>query len=82
MYEVFQSLINIPIPFNMIVLVVLFGSLASAIGAIAWQISTFACHRQELAFKRELVERGLSAEEIERIVQAHTPVKTGDDEGE
>ena len=73
MSEMFQSIINIPPPFNMIVLIVLFGSLASVLGTIAWQISAVAIHRQELTFKRELVERGMTAEEIERIVRAKSP---------
>ena len=68
MYEIFQSIIGIPTPFNMIVLVVLIGSVAGVLTGIAAQIRKYGCHRQDIDFKRELVERGLAAEEIERIV--------------
>ncbi|MEX2092100.1 MAG: hypothetical protein WD971_05455 [Pirellulales bacterium] len=54
----------------MIVLIVLFGSVAGVLTGIATQIRKYGCHRQDIDFKRELVDRGLAAEEIERIVQA------------
>lgn len=76
MGEALKTIITIPPPFNMIVLIVLIGTLAGLIGGIAKQIRRFACHRQELEFKRELVDRGMSAEEIERVVQARsTPTR-------
>ena len=79
-HEVFQSIIGIPTPFNMIVLIVLFGSVAGVMTGIASQIRKYGCHRQDVDFKRELVDRGLSADEIERIVQAKSPehAATGD----
>jgi hypothetical protein len=69
MYEAVQSIAQMPIPFNMIVFVALFGSVVALVGTIAFQINAFACHCQDVAFKRELVDRGMSAEEIERIVR-------------
>jgi hypothetical protein len=45
-----------------------FGTLV--ITTLAYHIRLYACHRQEINLKRELVERGLSVEEIERVVAA------------
>jgi hypothetical protein len=70
MTDLFQSLMNLPVPFNMIVLIVLISCTAGVITSIAKQIRKFGSHRQELEFKRELVERGMTADEIERIVAA------------
>jgi hypothetical protein len=75
MTDLFQSIVNIQTPFNMIVLVVLIGSVAGVIGTIAKQIRKFTCHRGEMQFKRELVERGLSVEEIERVIAAKSPIE-------
>jgi hypothetical protein len=71
--EVLKALINIPIPFNMIVLVVLFGSISGAIIGVSVELRKYASHRQTLQFKRDLVERGLGGDEIEQIVAAQTP---------
>jgi hypothetical protein len=54
----------------MIVLVVLIGCIASVVKAVAKQSRTYASHRAELNLKRELVERGLSVDEIERVMAA------------
>ncbi len=65
-----SNLLNLPPPFNMIVLVMLiiFGSMV--IGHVVGEIRKYVSHRHELEFKRDLVQRGLSVEEIERIVAA------------
>jgi hypothetical protein len=68
MGEILRSIVEIQTPFNMIVLVVLIGSMAGVLSSIAKQIRKYFCHRQDLDFKRELVERGLSAGEIEQII--------------
>lgn len=70
MSDMLHSILNIQSPFNMIVLVVLIGSLAGVIGTIASQVRLYATHRTEINFKRDLVERGLSVDEIERVVAA------------
>jgi hypothetical protein len=70
--ELFKGIVDIPVPFNMIVLVVLLGCTAGVLTGIATQIRKYGCHRQDIEFKRELVDRGLGADEIERIVQART----------
>jgi hypothetical protein len=73
MLEIFQAILNIQTPFNMVVLIVMFGCAAGVLSGIAHQIRKYGCHRQDIDFKRELVERGLSGEEIERIVRAQPP---------
>ncbi len=73
MSDIFHSITQIAPPFNMIVFVVLIGSIAGVIGTIATQARKYASHRADIQLKRELVERGLSAEEIERVVAAKPP---------
>lgn len=70
MYDLFQSILHIQTPFNMIVLVVLITSIAGAFGTVVTQIRKYVCHRQELELKRDLVSRGLSIDEIERVLAA------------
>lgn len=72
MSDTFHALMNFDSPFGMIVLITLIGSTAGVITAIVSQIGKFASHRAEVQLKRELVDRGLSVEEIERIVAAKT----------
>jgi hypothetical protein len=77
MTYVFDSIIHMPIPFNMIVLVVLIGCVAKVIKAVITQIGVYGCHRQDTEFKRDMVDRGMSAEEIERILAAGSNAKSG-----
>jgi hypothetical protein len=55
---------------NWIVWVVLICVGSGVITSIAKQIRKYGCHRSETELKRELVERGLSVEEIERVIAA------------
>ena len=71
MISLLQSIISIPVPFNMIVLIILLLSTAGVLGSLFKQVRKFACHRAELAFKRDLLDRGMTADEIEQIVRAH-----------
>ncbi len=73
MSDLIHSIVNIPPPFNMIVIVVLITCGAAVIKFVAMEIRKFGCHRQDIDFKREMVDRGLSAEEIERILAASSP---------
>jgi hypothetical protein len=69
MKDLFQSLES---PFSMFVLIVLIGCMVPVVSTITTAIDKYMSHRADLQFKRELVERGLSVEEIERIVAART----------
>jgi hypothetical protein len=73
MGDAIHSIISIGAPFNMIVLVVLIVNFAWLVGAVAKQTRKWASHRQELEFKRELLDRGMTADEIERILKAQGP---------
>jgi hypothetical protein len=70
MSEVVQYIVKMPTPFNMVVMVVLIGGLAGIVKTVATQIRMYGCHRQDTEFKRDMVDRGLSADEIERILAA------------
>ena len=78
MTDLINPLLNLPTPFNMIVLIVLISCTAGVITSVAKQARKFGSHRQELEFKRELVERGLSVDEIERVVAAKGSVTSRD----
>jgi hypothetical protein len=73
MYHLFDAIASLGSPWNMIVLVVMIGSVAGLVGTIAKQMRKYASHRLDMNLKRELVERGLSVEEIERIIVAKSP---------
>ena len=79
MSEFFRDIMSMGSPFNMVVLIVLFGCVAGVLSTIVKQIRKYACHRHEMELKRELVERGLSAEEIQRIVLDKPGIGTRDD---
>jgi hypothetical protein len=70
MYDIFKAILGIGVPFNMIILIVLIGCAAKTVESIAKQICQYGCHRQDVEFKRELVERGVTVDEIERIIRA------------
>jgi hypothetical protein len=76
--ELFKTILTIPPPFNMVVMVVLIVFTAGIITSLFKQIRKYACHRQDVELKRELVERGLSVDEIERIVAAKGSVVSKD----
>jgi hypothetical protein len=68
-----QSIVDIPPPFNMIVLIVLIVTAGSALSGAFSQLRKYFSHRQELEFKRELLDRGMNAEDLERVVKARGP---------
>ena len=70
MDQLIHSLTRSDSPFGMIVLVVLIGCMVGVINTIAKQIRMYATHRADVNLKRELVERGLSVDEIERVMAA------------
>lgn len=63
-------------PFRMVVticsifaLVAVVGAIAAMIRTIAKELRKYASHRHELEFKRELLERGMTVEEVERLIE-------------
>jgi hypothetical protein len=70
MSEMLRGILDIPVPFNMIVLVVLIFCTTGVITSFFKQLRKYACYRRDIDLKRELVERGFGVEEIERIIAA------------
>jgi hypothetical protein len=71
MVTLLQSIISIPTPFNMVVLVVFLMVAGGVCTTLFQQLRKFASHRLELNFKRDLLDRGMTADEVEQIVRAH-----------
>ena len=69
MGKALRSIVDIPPPFNKIVLIVLIVTAGSAFTAAVSHVRKYFSHRQEIEFKRELLDRGMSAEEIEHAYQ-------------
>jgi len=63
---------RLPTPFNFALLVVIVVLGAGMVSSVFKQIRKFACHRNELEFKREMIDRGLSVEEVERLLTAQS----------
>jgi len=79
MTGIVRQIVEISPPFNMIVLVVLIVTAGSIVKGIAKYIRQYACHRNELEFKRDLLERGMSANEIEQVIKARGATTKSDD---
>jgi hypothetical protein len=71
MNQLFDLIRDLPTPFNMVAVLCLIFAVASVIGSFFKQLRKYVCHRQEIEFKREMVDRGMSAEEIESVVRVH-----------
>ena len=73
MIQIVKDISSMPPPFNMVVFVVLIATLGTVLKVIAKQTSAYFSQRQELEFKRELLDRGLTGEEVERVIRARGP---------
>jgi hypothetical protein len=71
MTQLFDLIGELPTPFNMVAIICLISAVATVIGSFFKQLRKYVCHRQELEFKREMVDRGMSAEEIESVIRVH-----------
>jgi hypothetical protein len=76
MSQIINFISSLGAPFNMIVTICLIfalmavaGAVTTMIGAIAKEIREYACHREDLQLKRELLDRGMGVEEVERLVR-------------
>jgi hypothetical protein len=72
-----DAIAALPTPFNFIVFLVLIGSVAGVIGAIAKEVRKFLCHRDEIELKREMLDRGMESQEIDRAMRTKTAGKQG-----
>jgi hypothetical protein len=68
--ESLNSLLNVDSPAKFFVVIALILCVAVVVITIVVQLGMLSTHRAELEFKRDLVERGLSVDDIERILSA------------
>ena len=78
MSQLFELIQGLHTPFNMVAIICLFFAVSSVIAALASQVRKYVCHRQEIEFKREMLDRGMSAEEIESVIRASHNQRTPD----
>ncbi len=73
MSSIVEGINQLGVPFSFVIWIVVICCAAGAFTSLAKELRKFACHRQDIIFKRELVDRGLEAEEVERIVHDPSP---------
>lgn len=78
MSNMLDSVLSIPAPFNMVVMIVLIACAAGVITGLAKEVRKYMCHREEVELKRDLLASGMSAAEIEQVVRAKTPSRGAD----
>jgi len=71
MSELLRIISELRSPFDMVAIICLIFAVVGIIATIAKQIRKYVCHRQEMEFKRELLDRGMTGAEIEQVVRAH-----------
>ncbi|MEQ8209222.1 MAG: hypothetical protein RH917_05270 [Lacipirellulaceae bacterium] len=70
MSEMLKTAVEVPIPFNMIIILGSLFFVVAAIVGVAKEVQKFASHRVSTDFKREMIDQGMSVDEIERILAA------------
>lgn len=75
MSTLLDAIMELPVPFNMVVLIVLIGCVAGVIGTIAKETRKYFCHQNELELKREMINRGMEPQEIDQVLRAKTSGK-------
>lgn len=73
MTQLIEMIQGMGVPFSTAIVIVAIISFAMLVFVVAAMIEAFVRHRQDLQFKRDMLERGLSIEEIERLIGAPTP---------
>jgi len=73
MSELVDKIFQLQTPFNMVVIIVIVVMGAGIITGVAKQIRKYAGHRHELDFKRDMLDRGMSAEEIALVIETTAP---------
>jgi hypothetical protein len=66
----FDAIMSMQSPFNMVVLIVLIGTVGGVIGTFTKEVRKYLCHREDLQLKREMLDRGMKAMEIEQVMHA------------
>lgn len=51
------------------------GLILGLVGILSSVFGSIQRHRAEVALKREMIERGMSAEEIAKVIEANSPEK-------
>jgi hypothetical protein len=70
MSSLFDSIVALPTPFDMVVLIVLIGSVAGVIATIAKEVRVYLCHRNEMELKREMLDLRMKPQDMEQVMQA------------
>lgn len=75
MMELIYSILRIPVPFNMIIVLVFLGVVGGSIKVIAVEVRKYFVRQMELDLKRDMVERGFSPAEIMQVMDGGTREK-------
>ncbi len=70
MNEIIHQILSMPPPFNMVTVIVVVVMGVGLITSVAREIRKYASHRESMEVIRELADRGMSADQIERLLKA------------
>ena len=70
MSEIIDQIFSMPPPFNMVTVIVIVVMGTGVITSLASEVRKYVSHRETIEVIRELAERGMNADEIERILNA------------
>lgn len=70
MSVIIDQIFSMPPPFNMVTVIVIVVMGTGVITSVASEIRKYFSHRETIEVIRELAERGMSADEIERILNS------------
>lgn len=70
MSDVIMRILEVPAPFNVGIVAVVMGIGLAMIAVVAGETRKFATHRLDLETKRDLLEQGMPADEIDRVLRA------------
>jgi len=70
MTEIMTQILSMPPPFNLVAVIVIVSVGVGGITSIAREIRKYASHRESMEVIADLAERGMSADEIERVLNS------------
>lgn len=76
MSQFIELIRDMGVPFSTGVVIVLIIGLTSVAGALVAVVGSIARHRQDIQFKRELLDRGMTVDEIERLIESRKTEET------